>query len=162
MATLQIPNNISSLEDVTAVTLEVRDYARWFSHAVVKMHINGTRIPKPPAVSQAASELIHDWGAKQPLNQKSLDELIAALETFQEKAASITITLAAPAGNDLKQQLVGWCRQNISPEILVSFRFNATLLGGMVVRYGSHVFDWSFRRQILANRAKFPEVLRRV
>jgi hypothetical protein len=159
---LQMPNSVSSMEDVTALALEVRDYARWFSHAVVKMHVNGTQIPKPPVVSPATSELIHDWGTKQPLNQKSLDNLITALEDFKLHAATMTITLAAPAGGDLKQQLVGWCRQNISADVLVNFRFNATLLGGMVVRLGSHVFDWSFRRQILASRDKFPEILRRV
>jgi hypothetical protein len=159
---LQMPNSVSSLEDVTALVLEVREYARWFSHAVVKMHVNGTQVPRPPSVSPAASELIHEWGTKQPLNQKSLEGLITALEDFKQHATTMTITLAAPPGGDLKQQLVGWCRQNIAPDILVSFRFNATLLGGMVVRFGSRVYDWSFRRQILANREKFPEILRSV
>ena len=53
------------------------------------------------------------------------------------------------------------CRP-VAPDVLVNFQFNATILGGMVVRYGSHVYDWSFRRQILAKRDTFPEVLRRV
>jgi hypothetical protein len=32
----------------------------------------------------------------------------------------------------------------------------------MVVVHGSRIYDWSFRRQILATREKFPEVLRNV
>ncbi|HSE61421.1 MAG TPA: F0F1 ATP synthase subunit delta [Candidatus Saccharimonadales bacterium] len=150
------------MQDLTALILEVREYAKWFSHAVVKMHVNGTQIPKPPSVSPATSELIHSWGAQQQLNQKSLDALIETLATFKASAQTMTITLAAPAPNDLKERLVEWCRKNIAPEVLVTFKFNATLLGGMVVRYGSHVFDWSFRRDILAAREKFPEVLRSV
>ena len=74
----------------------------------------------------------------------------------------MSITLAAPAGAGLKRTLAEWCRQNIDENLLVHFDFNATLLGGMVVNYGSRIFDWSFRRRILEDRAKFPEVLRRV
>jgi hypothetical protein len=162
MAKLQLPNSVASMQDLRALTLDVREYAKWFSHAVVKMHVNGTQVPKPPGVSAAASELIHAWGEQKQLNQKSLDELIETLEEIKSSAQSMTITLAAPPSGDLKQTLVTWCRENIAPGMLVSFKFNSTLLGGMVVHYGSHVFDWSFRRQILAARQTFPEILRRV
>jgi F0F1-type ATP synthase delta subunit len=70
--------------------------------------------------------------------------------------------LAAPPSNGIKKTLVAWCRKNIATDILVNFDFNSTLLGGMVVRYGSHVFDWSFRRKILEEHSKFPGVLRNV
>ena len=70
--------------------------------------------------------------------------------------------MAGPAPAQLKQKIVEWCRKNIDGDILVDFRFNATLLGGMVVKWGSHVYDWSFKRQLMAARAKFPEVLRNV
>ena len=96
------------------------------------------------------------------IDQHMLDELIATLEVYRKTATTVTITLAAPATSEIKKTLVNWCRHNISADILVSFQFNATILGGMVVRHGSRVFDWSFKRQILAARANFPEVLRRV
>ena len=113
-------------------------------------------------MSQAATELLRAWSAKQSLTQARLDELSGALQQFIKSAQVVTITLAAPPTGDVKQTLVAWCRSNINPQILVSFQFNQTLLGGMVVRYGSRIFDWSFRRQILAARDTFPEVLRRV
>jgi F0F1-type ATP synthase delta subunit len=74
----------------------------------------------------------------------------------------MTITLAAPATTGIKKQLTAWCRDNVAPDVLVRFEFNQTLLGGMVVRFGSHIYDWSLRRQILDGRTKFPEVLRNV
>jgi hypothetical protein len=150
------------MQDLTSLTLEVREYARWFSQSSVKQRMHVGHISDAPALTPAATELIQQWSAQKPLSQQRLDELIATLEGFKATAPSMTITLAAPAPGDLKQTLVGWCRQNISPDTLVTFKFNATILGGMVVHYGSHVFDWSFRRQILAARAKFPEILRRV
>jgi F0F1-type ATP synthase delta subunit len=44
----------------------------------------------------------------------------------------------------------------------VNFNYNRSLLGGMVVRAGSRVFDWSFRRQIIGAEEKFTEVFHRV
>lgn len=160
--TLQLPGSVSSSQDLAALILEVHDYARWFSHAVVKMHVTGAQIPRPPTLSPAAAELIEGLDSEKSLNQKGLDNIIAALEDCKATAQTLTITLAAPAPGDLKQQLVTWCRQNIAPTALVNFKFSSSILGGMVVHFGSHVFDWSFRRQILAEKARFPEILRRV
>ncbi|HET8709361.1 MAG TPA: F0F1 ATP synthase subunit delta, partial [Candidatus Saccharimonadales bacterium] len=93
---------------------------------------------------------------------KSLDKNMRALEDYARTAPHLTITLAAPAPASLKQTLTAWCRQNLAPNMLVTFEFNSSLCGGMVVRYGSRMFDWSFRRQIMENKQKFPEVLRNV
>lgn len=158
----QLPNSVSSEQDLATVIVEMHDYAKWHSHSVIKQRVHAGQVNQPPVLSPAATELLRSWGANEPLNQKRLDDLITALEEFKKTAPTMTITLAAPAPGDLKQTLVAWCRKNISPDTLVTFRFNATILGGMVVHYGSRVFDWSFRRQILASRQNFPGVLRRV
>jgi hypothetical protein len=159
---VQLPSSISSVQDLTSLILEVHDYARWFSHTVVKMRVAGSQVPRPPALSPAATELLNELNTAKALNQKGLDELITWLEDCKTSAPSLTITLAAPAPGDLKQSLVTWCRQNIAPNTLVNFTFSSSILGGMVVRFGSHVFDWSFRRKILAERQRFPEILRSV
>lgn len=111
-------------------------------------------------MSDAAADAIRGWQARKTLTDKSLDELIAALENYANSAPQFTIILAAPPPAGLKKTIVAWCRDNVAPNLLVNFQFNSTLLGGMVVRSGSHVYDWSFRRRILDNRAKFPEALR--
>ena len=159
---LQLPSSVSSLQDVTALVLEVREYAKWYSHNAIKKRVSAKRTSGPPAMSPGAKELLRSWGAEHPLNRQSLDNLINSLETFKLTAPTLSITLAAPPPSDLKQTLVAWCRANIAPDILVTFQFNSVLLGGMVIRYGSRVFDWSFKRQILTARGQFPEVLRRV
>jgi hypothetical protein len=159
---LQLPSSVSSLQDVAALTLEVRGYAKWYSHNAIKKRVSGKRAADSPALSPGAKELLHNWEAQNPLSRQSLDALIETLETFKDTAPTLSITLAAPPPTDLKQTLVAWCRQNIASDVLITFHFNSILLGGMVIRYGSRVFDWSFRRQILAAREKFPEVLRNV
>lgn len=159
---LKLPDSVSSVQDVTALILEVREYTRWFSHATIMKKMNNKNISKPPTLSASSNEMLRNWSDGKSLTRQNLDELIANLERFKHSSETMTIVLAAPATSDIKKQLVSWCRQNVSDNILVSFQFNATLLGGMVVRYGSRIFDWSFKRKILANRGHFPEVLRNV
>ena len=158
---LRLEESVSSPQDLKAVILEIRDYARWYSHNSVKkrLRVKMKRKAEQPMISPAATALIREWASKNPLNQKSFDQLIETLEAYARMAPQLTITLAAPPTSGLKKALVAWCRQNISPNMLVNFQFNSALLGGMVVRSGSHVFDWSFRRQILESRQHFPEVL---
>jgi uncharacterized protein YejL (UPF0352 family) len=159
---LKLPDSISSTQEVTSLVLEVREYAKWFSHAVIMKKMNNKKVPNAPTLSASANEMLRNWANGKSLTRQNLDELIATLEKFKRSSETMTIVLAAPATNDIKRQLVAWCRKNVSDNILVTFQFNATLLGGMVVRYGSRIFDWSFRRKILANRGHFPEVLRNV
>lgn len=159
---LKLPGSVASSQDLTALLIEIREYARWFAHESIKKRVDVKNSSQSPIMSSGAMELLREWKAKQQIDQKSLDLLIATLEEYDKNAPSITITLATTPTSSLKTSLVTWCRENVAPDILVAFRFNATILGGMVVGYGSHVFDWSFRRQLLENRKLFPEVLRRV
>ena len=171
---LQLPNSVTSPQDLKMLILDIREYARWFSHNEVKSRVagkaesgegkapSGTKTAETPPISEAVAEILQKLSGGKPLSQESLDKLIIALEDYEKSAPQLTITLAAPPSGKLKTTLAGWCRENIEPGILVNFRFNSTLLGGMVVNYGSRIFDWSFRRQILAERGHFPEVLRNV
>jgi ATP synthase delta (OSCP) subunit len=159
---VRLPDTISSPQDLGDLLLEVQEYARWFAHEAIKKRVNASHMSQTPAMSEGAAELIREQGGKKTLDQQAIDTIIATLKEYKESSPSLTITLAAPPTNSIKATLVGWCRENIAPNVLVVFKFNTNLLGGMIVRYGSRVFDWSFRRQLLANREKFPQVLRRV
>jgi hypothetical protein len=159
---LSLEDSVLSPQDLKATILEVRRYAKWFAQSAIKMRLAESNLEQQPVISPTAARLINEWAEQNPLSQKSLDALIANLEQLEATLPRITITLAGVAPASLKNTLVTWCRENIAPNILVDFRFNSTILGGMVVKYGSHVYDWSFRRQILAARGNFPEALRRV
>lgn len=160
---LNLPDSVASAQDLGALIVEIRNYSRWYAHESIKQRVSGKSHSSPaPTLTPTLTTLLHSWTGSSPLTQAKLEALIAALETYRKSATSVTITLAAPATSTIKAALVTWCRSNIAPDVLISFEFNATLLGGMVIRSGSRVFDWSFRRQILNARQNFPEVLRRV
>jgi hypothetical protein len=159
---LKLPDTIASSQDLSGLVLEIKEFSRWFAHDAIKKQVSGKHADDRPSLTPAASELLREWESSKALTRERLDELTSGLEAYQKNSPTITFTLAAPATPSIKKTLVGWCRENIAPNILVSFQFNATLLGGMVVHRGSRVFDWSFRRSILAARESFPETLRRV
>jgi hypothetical protein len=162
MMKLKLPGNVASSQDLTELILEVRNYSSWFAHESVKKQVDVSNSSPSPILSTGTIELLRDWKTSQQISSESLEMLIKLLEDFATNPRLMTITLAGLPTNSLKISLVNWCRENIAPDILVSFKLNSNLLGGMVVQYGSHVFDWSFKRKILENRGIFPEVLRSV
>lgn len=162
MASLKLSEDIATRQDLQTVTLEVKNYAAWAEHAAVKKQVTKAAKSDPPAISAAAAGMINQWQAGKDTAGQSLDGLIKSLEDFAAAAPHATITLAAPAPAKLKHDIVGWFRTAVRPDMLVDFKFDSTMLGGMMVACGSRVFDWSFKRQILAGRDKFPEVLKNV
>ncbi len=159
---IKLDEDISSVHDLHAVIAELKDYSKWQSHNSMRKLIKSRYATETPVLSDAAKNMMHQFGDKELLARSSLDQSISTLEHFAKNAPNITITLAAPPTHSIKKLLVGWCRDNLSNSILVNFEFRSGLLGGMVVRNGSHIYDWSFRRQILEAGPKFPEVLRNV
>ena len=160
---LTLPNDVWSAEDLKELIGGIKHYAQWLDDYNIKQRVKTVQAKQqPPALPPIAVRALRDLQEKRTLNPAAIGKLIADLEAIEVIAPRVTFTFAAAPSNGLKKTFVAWCRDNISHDVLVSFSFNATLLGGMVVRYGSHIYDWSFRRQILANRSHFPEVLRRV
>jgi len=159
---LKLPDSIASPQDVSALLLEVKEYSQWFSHELIKVESNIKHVSKSPELSTGAKTLFEEMFSKKSHDKGSLDDLVDILSKYSNDAPIMTITLAAPVPNSVKETLVAWCRNNLAKNTLVNFQFNTSLLGGMVVRFGSHIFDWSFRRQILGNKNNFPKVLRNV
>lgn len=157
-----LPVSVSSRQDLKAVIMELQAYARWAGQNNIKQRVAGQLFEGQPSLSPATMDIAKQWQSQAKNAGAGIDKLIDELEGFAAKAPFVTITLAAPASSQLRQAIVEWFRRNIRNDLLVDFQFNGTMLGGMVVRYGSRVADWSFKRQILANRVKFAEVLRSV
>lgn len=159
---LKLPIEVVSPQDLTSLLIELRSLDTWLSHESIKQKVAGSTIAKPPVLSTTASAILNASKGTGGITRTLIETLVTSLEDYAKQAPSMTVTLAAPANNKLKQSLVEWFRANIAGDVLVTFRFNSTLLGGMVVRYKSQIFDWSLKRQILASRSKIPEIIRNV
>lgn len=159
---LELPNDVSGSQDLSALILELRGYHKWYSHESIKQNVGKTTVGTPPPLSPSTLTIVKSLESGKQLDLPHIEAKITELENFKRTAKTITITLAGHPSANLRLALTNWCRTNLDSNILVNFQVNSTILGGMVVRYGSRIFDWSFKRQILGNISIFPEVLRRV
>lgn len=158
----KLPPEIASPQDLTNVIRDIQCYSAWYEHESIKQKMNVATLTDQPSMSPAAAEILKSWQQAHPTNPPQLTQLIDTLAATAHTAPVMTITLAAAAPQRVKAELVAWCRNNLDETLLVNFRVNSTILGGMVVRYGSRIYDWSFRRTILARAHTIPEILSRV
>lgn len=156
---LTIPDSVASAQDLTAVLNDVHAYAKWAARELIKQKVSGKSAGAQPTVSAEAAQIIRDWSGGKAMSQASIDGLVKALEDYKKSAPTITITLAAVPSGEVRTKLVAWCRKELAAGVLVSFRLNRNILGGMVVAYGSHIHDWSFRRKLTEAEKPFAEVL---
>jgi hypothetical protein len=159
---IDIPESVSSLEDLAELLRELRLYTRWFLHESIKKQVDaGSRAPIPE-LSPASKALLQTLEKDGKLNSRGLENLVKTIESFQKNASPVVITLAAPATTGIKTMIVDWCRKNISGDVLVSFHHDSSILGGIVIRNKSRVVDLSFRRKLFESDVNFVEVLGRV
>lgn len=156
---LVIPDTVASVQDLNTVINDVNAYARWASRELIKQKVAGKSAGEQPQIGKEASQIIRDWSEGKPVTQTSIESLVTSLDGYKKTAPTVTITLAGIPSGEVKTKLVSWCRKELSPGMLVSFRLNRNILGGMVVAYGSHIHDWSFRRKMMDAKKPFHEVL---
>ncbi len=155
---LNLPVTVASRQDVSRLRTEVERYQAW-----ARQYQNASKRDlhyqhEQPALSDAASIIIRQWlEAKQ-----SLDELVLALYTLSKTAPNITLTLAGPAPSSVQAQLVAWARKNLDPQMLIEFRWNSRILGGLIARTDTGVYDWSHRSVLMASRDKLVQRLMHV
>lgn len=159
---LVLPDSVASQQDLAEVLNDVHSYAKWASRELIKQKVSGKSAGAQPQLSAEAAEIIRTWSGNKALTEDSIGRLLRSLDDYKKSAPTITITLAAVPSGEVKTKLVGWCRKNIDSRTLVSFRLNRNILGGMVVGYGSHIHDWSFRRKLMDAPKSFSEVLHSV
>ena len=94
---IKLPDSICAPEELTALILEIREYAKWYGHEVVKRRSGSGRQSTPPVVSTTAANLLRQQASSGALQPDQLEKIIDELEAHKRNAPSITLTLAAPA-----------------------------------------------------------------
>ena len=150
-----LPATVASRQDVARLRTEVERYRAWIRQYKNALKRDIRYQNEQPALSDAATILIRQW---LEANQ-TLDALVDELARLTKTAPSITLTLAGPAPASVQAQLVGWARSRLSEQMLVEFRWNAQILGGIVARTDTSIYDWSHRQLLMASREKLVERL---
>lgn len=149
-----LPPEISSPEDCLELIDELKSYASALSKSV---RLTKSENPfRADHVSEATLVFLRSL-PQDPQTPTALSQLCEELRVVCAEAPRTTIVLAAPATPPLRLELTRWFRQNVSPLVLITIQVNRNVLGGIVVRHGSHIYDWSFRTALLSSGRSFTE-----
>ena len=154
---LALPMSLYSSDQLSAVAEELH-------HVAVKLgqkrrHDPKAQVEELSPLAAAALELLPPASRA---DDAAIEQLRVQLERMATAAPVVTLVLAGAATSRLKQELVAWLRQNVHAGLLVNFRVNPDIAGGVVIRSTNHLYDCSFRRLLLAESHAFTKVLEHV
>jgi hypothetical protein len=146
---MTLPYDVYSPDQISALTMELRRYIGARQDASRRSdHGASSQL----TLSAQLSSLLESSG------DITAQQLLEELEAVLKNAPTVHIITGGPAGNQLKHQITAWFRDNIHPSTLVDFAFRHDLGGGVVVRAGSRIYDFSLKRRIMDNRHRISEL----
>lgn len=156
---MTLPDTIYSPDQVSAAILELNTYQAALHDAMVRSQ-GGQNIslPEPGGL---LSDLFSALNIR-PDNGSMIEAVTKDLSQILTKSPVVHITLAAAPTHAIKKQLTAWFRTEINPSLLITFAVRSDLGGGIVLRAGSKVYDFSFKRQLLANKQRIAEIAQSV
>jgi hypothetical protein len=159
--TFELPAAVYSPQLLEAVTYEIAEYLEWYRQAQVKKRVGApVAATDEPTHSAETALVIEAWLNGKPATVEALEAMVGYLRGL--KPPEVHVMLAALPNRSQREALVGWFRSNTTPHLLVSFVADRNLGGGVVVRTPNHLFDYSWKQQLLAGRAKIGEIVSRV
>ncbi|HUC20299.1 MAG TPA: hypothetical protein VMR98_02270, partial [Candidatus Polarisedimenticolaceae bacterium] len=136
----KLPAEIYSVDRILAVSEELHSYSVYLSAS----RVQGVKAEAFDLSSRA--EAVVNLIPEDQRTAEGIEAYRLQLEGLATTAPAVTLILAAQAKPGLKQELVNWLRANIHPGLLVNFRANPNIAGGIVIRTINHVYDCSFRQ----------------
>lgn len=142
-----LPTTIYSPEQLNGLIMELRRYIDAERDASHRSDHGGK--PHTSSALKSVFESTSDAPAEQVLNE---------LEALVKNAPTVHVITAGMPGRKLRQQLVNWFRSEIHEHALLFFTERRDIGGGIIIRAGSHVYDFSIKRKILDNKHRITEI----
>lgn len=155
----KLPPAVYSPELLESVTYEIEQYLDWYRQAKVQKQLGATA-PGEPTHSAETVLTIEAWLEGQKPTVETLEALIKHLRDL--KLPVVHLTLAALPNHAQRAQFVDWFRSQAGGRpILLTFVADRNLGGGILVRTPNRLFDYSWKQQLVAGRAKLAEIINR-
>ena len=157
----ELPDSLYAPEQLQACIFEMERLVAWRHSQDVKEK-TGNKVQAAPDFA-FSTELVGLLGEPEGVARWSIAQLHlwhSQLQAWLEQPVT-HLTFAAPPPAATKLAMVTWFRTEISPTALLKFGVNRNILGGLVIRTRDRIFDLSFRRRLLENQDKIPEIFKR-
>jgi len=148
-----LPVDIYSPDQLSELVLELQDLAAQQRNIAARSKNNNESL----TTSAELSQLLHQNNIS-PASVSALEALEKEIAAILSTAPTSHLLLAAMPTRAFKRQIIAWFRTEISPLALVTFAARSDIGGGAIVQAGSHVYDFSFRRLVIANKARIAEI----
>ena len=155
----ELPQAIYSPALLESVIYDIQYYLDWRRQNEIRKKV-GAKPKDEPTHSAETVIVIEAWMEGKKPTVESLERLLEHLKNLH--LPEVHIMLAALPNRGQRETLANWFRNNVTPDVLISFVADRNLGGGIVVRTPNRVFDFSWKQQLLAGHAKLPEILRNV
>lgn len=101
----------------------------------------------PPRITRVLEEMART-NKINLLEAKGRQDLADGLERISKEAPSLHISFAAEPSPKAFETILGWFRQNIHPNALVSIGLQPTIAAGCVLRTSNKIFDFSISARL--------------
>lgn len=152
-----LPIDLHSPDQLSAIMLELYQHISVLRDAKAQAKTAGKVTSEIPILSGLLLEVLHN-AAVATNNLTAAEQLLEQLEIVRSKAPVVRATLAAIPNRDIKQQITMWFREQVHPHVLLTFTTRSDIGGGILLQAGSHIYDFSFRKQILDKKQRISEI----
>lgn len=152
---IQLPIDVYSPDQLSELLLQLQTYTGELRDILARAKSGGHTTN--PDVPGGLAEILKT-AQIEPNNMTALEELAQQLQAVLNQSPVVHLVLAAMPGRPLKRQLTLWFRTEIHANTLITFAMRRDIGGGMIVTAGSHVYDLSLRRAVLANKQRITEI----
>lgn len=160
MTDFQLPAAVYSPQLLESVTYDIEQYLEWYRQSAVQKKV-GTKVATAEPTHSAETVLVIEaWLVGKTPTVETLEALVAYLKGLD--LPQVHVMLAALPNRAQREQLVNWFRTNVSPHLLLAFVADRNLGGGIVVRTPNHVYDFTWKQQLVAGRDKLGEIIKHV
>lgn len=150
---MKLPPELYSPDTLSFAIMELSHYSGALRDYAARATAGHAPQPQPPEVLAHILDILDV-----PNDLEAIENLRKNLEQHLLKAPTVHLILAAFPSSAVKRQLAQWFRAEISNDILLTFAVRSDIGGGIVVQAGSHLYDFSFKRTLLSNKARISEI----
>ena len=156
-AAVRLPVDLYSVDQLSAIIIELRTHISSLRDAGVRARMEHAEVGAPTHLSALLIGVLRSADVP-PTDQPGAEKLLAQLEAIRDKAPAVHLMMAALPNRDLKRKLTEWFREQIHPYTMLSFAVRMDMGGGIILQAGSHVYNYSFREQILSHKSRISEL----